>query len=252
MKIHRYQNKRELLKLPIFILSMLIAGIISCSKTTITDEQNEVPNPEIQLSNNASGIDGGYQQSDLILGNKLNNPYLLNNMTAAKNTLTNKGFSSLLPINIRATHYYVKFKPQNFDQYDDLISDTTLKLSDYPLDYEIITRGNRYHDPSIVDTLPTFQYTSVKIDFHFNDTIPYEILASLYIPEVDNSLLGTNNENENYVDKLLDQAYKQTGNFNDTITVDPATNMQRPKYNPSGNIQIFDTRLNRTYGMEGV
>ena len=237
----------------LLILSVLTAGLFSCNKTEITDATQLEKAVEKITSSAAPGASGGYQQTDLILGNKLTNPYLLANMTAAKNNLTAKGINSSISTNIRATHYYIKFKPQNFDQYDDLVSDTTLQLYDYPLDYEIISRGNKYRDQSIADTsIPTYQYAAVKTDFRFNDTISYEIIASLYIPEVDNSLLGANLENETYVDKLLDQAYKQTGNNGDTITVDPATNQLRPKYNPSGNIQLFDTRLNTTYGMEGV
>jgi len=193
----------KITRLSLLVLSTLITGLFSCNKieSIETIQSDKVVE---QTSNTAPSTSGDYEQTDLVLGDKLNNPYLLDNMTAAKDNLAAKGINSSISCKIRATHYYVKFKPQNFDQYDDLVSDTTLQLYDYPLDYEIVNRGNGYHDPSIVDTLPTYQYAAVKTDFKFNDTIPYEIIASLYIPEVDSSLLGTDLENETYVDELLD------------------------------------------------
>lgn len=99
------------------------------------------------------------------------------------------------------------------------------------------------------DTLPTYQYATVPAGFHFNDTIPYDIISPLYVPEVDNSLLGTSDQNELFVEKLLNEAYNLTGNYEDTI---PVENYSERKYFPSGRIQIFDTRLNSIYGMEGL
>jgi hypothetical protein len=197
-------------------------------------------------------LSSNYEEGDLILGDQLKNPYTIENMIKAYDSLSKKGIFSIYPVNIRETHYYVKFKPRNWDEYEDLKEDTTLNLSDFPYDYDIVKTGNNYHDPSIPDSLPTYQYATVEKTFTFNDTIDYEILSPLYIPEIDNSLIGTQEDNEDFVDYLLDQAYVQTGNYEDTVKLHTEGHARKPKFTPGGNIQIFDTRLSTNYGMEGV
>ena len=53
-----------------------------------------------------------------------------------------------------------------------------------------------------------------------------------------------------YIDKLLNEAYTLTGNYEDTIAIDPQITLNR--YTPGGNIRLFDTRLGTNYGFEGV
>ena len=62
-------------------------------------------------------------------------------------------------------------------------ADSTFELFNYPLDFEIEKVGHWYHDPAIPDHLPTYQYTVVDRDFQFSDTLKYEILAELFLPE---------------------------------------------------------------------
>lgn len=234
---------------------ILFTGLIftSCKKDfskTSPVQNTGIASSEQPTNNSTSGRLGlDYQEGNILLGEKLNNPYDPTLMQTAYNSLQQKGVSSLYAVNIRTTHYYVKFKPRTWDEYDDLKEDSTLDLSDIPYDYDITRNGNYYHDPSVNDTLPTYQYATVPAGFHFNDTIPYDIISPLYVPEVDNSLLGTSDQNELFVEKLLNEAYNLTGNYEDTI---PVENYSERKYFPSGRIQIFDTRLNSIYGMEGL
>ena len=83
---------------------------------------------------------------------------------------------------IETTHYYVKFKPKNEDELNLLKQDRTLELYDYPLDYEIIEGQEVYHDPEIPDTMPTYQYCAVPVNYNFPN-VEYEILEELFIPE---------------------------------------------------------------------
>lgn len=191
-----------------------------------------------------------YQEGNIELGGQLNNPYDPTLMQNAYSNLQRKGVTSMYTVNIRPTHYYVKFIPRTWDEYDDLKEDSTLDLSDIPYDYEITKNGNYYHDPAIDDSLPTYQYATVPAGFDFNDTISYDTIAPLYIPETDNSLLGASDENELFVENLLNEAYTLTGNFEDTIPLEDL--LTERKYFPSGRIQIFDTRLGSIYGMEGL
>lgn len=195
----------------------------------------------------------------LLLGQQLQNPYLVSNMTMAYNQLRTQGVPSLYPVDVRATHYYVKFKPENFWQYDVLANDENLDLYEYPLDYSIAKTGDRYHDPSLPDSVPTYQYAAVPVNFQFNDTIPYDIIDPLYIPEEDEKLLGDADQNESYVDRLLDEAYILTGNFDDTLGAGGRKGLNRgikpqegARFTPGGRIRVFDTRLNSLIGLEGI
>jgi hypothetical protein len=157
---------------------------------------------------------------------------------------------------VHTTHLYVKFKPKNSDEYELLHTDSTLAFLDYPIESRVVMNGDYYHDPSLPDSVPTYQYTAVKVDYHFNNEIEYEILDKLYIPEADEAFNYMQGGSEDcFVDKLLNQAYLQTGNDDEIIEVadckEKVENAQR-WYLPAGNIRVFDTRLNNTIGMEGV
>jgi hypothetical protein len=235
-------------------------GVIAIALTSILfnsckREIGEIKKPEakLEMANSSNGNSENsnfeYQEGEVILGDKLENPYTPEIMQQALENIEGKGVASLHPVEIKITYYYVKFSPKNWDEYDDLRLDSTLELSDLPFDYPVTQTGNYYHDPSIADSLPTFQYATVPVNYEFNDTIDYEILSPLYIPEVDKPLLGLNNDNEFFVDQLLDEAYKITGNYDDTIDMNCYPTLD---FTPGGNIQINDTRLGTNYGMEGV
>lgn len=215
----------------------------SCSK----NKSLEINKNEINKINSNSN----YIQDDIILGEKKQNPYSISNMEIALATTKNNGYNSINPIKIKPTHYYVKFKPNNEEQYEMLASDTNLKIYDYPLDYKILQLGNRYHDPSLPSNVPTFQYASVKTNFHFNPNIPYEIIEELYIPEEDSNINPNLNQDFEFLNNLLDNAYIQTNNFEDTIkNYNPSYKVSN--YTPGGKIQTFDTRLNNLIGLEGI
>ena len=234
----------------IVLTGLIISSCRKESSETISEaKKSETSSGNASNGGNSHRLGMDYQEGKIVLGQRLNNPYDPTLMQNAKSKVQQRGITSVNPVNVRTTHLYVKFKPRNWDEYDDLKEDTTLELSDIPFDYEIIKNGNYYHDPSINDTLPTYQYATVPAGFTFNDTIPYEVISPLYIPEVDNSLTGATDQNENYVENLLNEAYKITGNDEDTI---PITDLAERKYFPSGRIQIFDTRLRSIYGMEGL
>jgi hypothetical protein len=197
-----------------------------------------------------------YPAERIILGKKLENPYTVNNMQQAyKNIISgenNKTISEDIPV--RVTHLYLRFLPKDWNEYDNLKSDTVLKLYQIPLDYELKTYGNVYHDPSIPEDKPTWQYTSVAVDYAFNKNIHYEILSELYLPEVDSTLLeSTENlriSGKSFIDALVDEAMILTKNYSDTLKTD-YSNM-RTTFNPSGIVAVFDTRLNKLIPLQGV
>ena len=189
--------------------------------------------------------------STLTGGNK-RNPYTVSNMAAAWQNLAGRGILPSGKAGVYTTHYYVKFKPQNTSQYEDLQSDTSLDIYDLPIESTVIRNGDYYHDPELADSVPTYQYTAVKAGYVFSSDIPYEIIDSLYIPETDSIFDYENGGTQDlFVDKLLNQAYTQAGNYEDTIALDNLSAYEA-RYTPGGRIRVFDTRLSEWIGMEGI
>ncbi len=251
MKIKKTTKRIFGWTLALFAITFLFASCQKHFDKPRTEDKSRQSATINNLTENTAGRLGlPYQEGTILLGEQLKNPYTPTLMAQAWDNLQKKGVASLYPVDIRQTHLYVKFKPQNWEEYDDLKEDSLLHLSDIPYDYDIIKNGNYFHDPAVNDTLPTFQYATVPTGFDFNDTIAYEVLSPLYIPERDSKLLGTSSQNEPFLDKLLNEAYTLTGNYEDTIDLSQPSTLNR--YTPGGNIQLFDTRLATTYGFEGV
>lgn len=147
----------------------------ACNKET--DSENSVLRQKEMEGDPVEGL--------TILGDQLPNPYSIENMTTAYDSLVaDSVFNIGDPSNILApTHLYVRFLPEDSTEFNSLIDDTTLALFDYPLDYEIEQRGIYYHDPTIPEDECTWLYTVVPIDYSFPTNITYQILDSCIIPE---------------------------------------------------------------------
>ncbi len=251
MKLKNTKKNIFGLAIVLFVITIFLTSCQKDFKEAKADDKAQQLNSAQRLTENIAGRLGlPYQEGTIVLGDQLRNPYTPTLMSQAWNNLQSRGVTSLYPVEIRQTHFYIKFKPRTWDEYDDLKEDSLLHISDIPYDYEIVKNGNFYQDPTINDTLPTYQYATVPAGFDFNDTIAYEVLSPLYIPEKDNQLLGPSNQNEPFLDKLLNEAYTLTGNYEDTIDLNQQSSLNR--YVPGGNIQLFDTRLNTNYGFQGV
>ena len=157
--------------------------------------------------------------TDNLNGNKKpENPFTVLNMQKAYNNLKkNNANGRSKELEIRATHLYVRFLPKDIEQYDILISDTTLFLEEYPIDYKREITTDFYHDPSIPDSLPTYQYTAVPVGYVSPSGISMEILAELYLPKADGLLASPNgkisSEFEDVVDELEYEAFLITNNL---------------------------------------
>ncbi|MBR5208209.1 MAG: hypothetical protein IKV67_00010 [Paludibacteraceae bacterium] len=123
----------------------------------------------------------------LRLGKKIPNPYSLKVVQQAYNELAEQsGLRSCETI--APTHLYLKFAPKNLEELRLLESDTTLYFYNYPLDVELIGEGGGYHDPSLPDSVPTYQYVCVPID-HPLPEVEYEVLDEIYYEEDDEAEL---------------------------------------------------------------
>ena len=177
----------------------------------------------------------------IVLGEKLDNPYSVTNIT--------KALESLYPtkadrVDVTATDIYVRFLPADDDELAYLDS-LGLDLVDYPLDYEIVQDGDYYHDPDIDEDAITWQYAVVSQDFEFPQDVQYEILDDCYIPDEE----STRSDSDIDWDAVEREAYNLTGN-GDMLLADT----KGTKYYPAGRITIIDEDYceGKPIGVSGV
>lgn len=205
---------------------MLLAILASCNKDDLQTE-------------NYSSADEFKSGQIIELGSKLENPYSVSNMQKAlENLKTNALLKSVGGEidTIIATHYYVRFLPTDLNELDQLASDSLLELFDYPLDYDIEIEGTYYHDPSIPEGNPTYQYTVVPVNYEFKN-ISYEILDEVYL--TDENLDDGSVKSENFYDLLEYEAMKLTGNLDEEK--EDTKGLLPSKKNPAGYIRVDNT-----------
>lgn len=194
-----------------FIIALFLMTF-SCSIQGFTE--NDDTNSKLIEPVTQSSLDG-----EIILGKKLKNANSVENMQLAKEVLISRGIN--VTEEIKTTHYYVRFEPQNEDQVDELFNDQELNLSLIPLDYEVLTNGSKYRDPNLTGSQPDYLYSTVKIDKSLPD-VPFTILENLYLTD--------NNE-------LNNESYKLTGNDKQVNTSRGTGRSIR------GRIRIYDSTL---------
>jgi hypothetical protein len=238
----------------IYTIAILLACqfIFSCSKDVVAPTPAEGTNDKmISHSSYRKAVD-----DVIVLGKKLQNPYAVENMKKAYANVSAKTDGKVRKDQspVRSTHYYVRFLPKDWKQYNLLKADTSLKLYDIPLDYEVVLHGNKYKDPSVCSECPTWQYTAVKEGYKFSKETKYEILDNLYLPESDATLARMDVKEKvsgkPFVTALVDEAMVLTQNYSDTIKIRSAGG--RRAWDPSGTVRVFDTRLGRLIPLVGV
>ena len=170
--------------------------------------------------------DFSYLDRPMVLGDKLENPYTINNMRNAYQALEEQGSKPSFPISeIKITHYYVKFVPETVEEFNALEEYDGLELFDHPLDYEILQEGNYYRQPGIADSLPTWQYASISASdwFSINNSISisYDVLDSLCIELQSGNVVGKTSVNvDSYIsdfEAVELMSFELTGNADEDI-----------------------------------
>lgn len=190
-------------------------------------------------------LDYGYGRNlsheKIVLGARLENPYKTENIT--------KAVQALYPtkadrVTVNTTDLYVRFLPKDEAELQ-LLDNAGLKLTDHPLDYEIVEEGDWYHDPEVPDDMMTWQYAVVPHDFEFPD-IEYEIIDECHISETDS---GTRSDDGIDWEAVEREAYILTGNSDYLLPETKAS-----KVYPSGRITITDDAIDggKPYGVRGV
>lgn len=221
------RNKRRII---FAIVGLLL--LVSCEeRSSELLVENESVNSNQEYVNNEHALN---ELQPVILGEKLENPFSVENMQLALDSLMSKpneleeaGVTnrSASCVEIYPTDWYICFKVDS-TQFNTLISDTTLSFSQVPLDYEVIQEGDYLEEfqQSDIKTL----YTVVKPGYENPDGIDFEIIEELFIPEnseyyaeenadeiestTENRSVSTKVMNDDFVNALLIQSFVLTGN----------------------------------------
>lgn len=177
----------------------------------------------------------------IVLGDRLENPYTTENIREAYTTV----YPTKSREEIQTSHLYVRFLPENQDEFD-ILNSLELEMLDYPIDYQIVVDGDYYHDPALPEENITWQYAVVPKDFEFPD-VKYEIIDECHITEADYpTRAGDDGIDWEAVER---EAFRITGNEDMLV---PQTRAK--KVNPSGRISIVDEHANggKAFGVAGV
>lgn len=167
-----------------YIFALVAFTFTSC-------EKNELDN-NLHNSNTATVVDNINRPTQpIILGNQLNNPFSVENMQIALDSLmanseslngSMRAPSAFNEFEISATDLYIRYLPKDSVEYRTLMNDTTLTLFDFPLDYELKQVGEYYKDPTVTGEY-TWLYTRVPVGYTPHAGIEYEVLEELFILE---------------------------------------------------------------------
>lgn len=154
-------------------------------------EKSDTDN-ELQVTNNSTVVDNVNRPvRPIVLGKHLKNPYSVENMRIALDSLlANKDSlngsmrapGALNDFEINTTDLYIRYLPKDSAEYRTLMNDTTLTLFDFPLDYELKQVGEYYKDPTVTGEY-TWLYTRVPVGYTPHEGIKYEVLEELFILE---------------------------------------------------------------------
>ena len=214
-----------------FYFLLVTIGLLaaSCNKNE-SDETNPAPFAKSEES-------VGFH-----LGKRLDNPYSVENMQRAYDSLLARGQINST-INITATHLYIKLTPQDSSELNLIMSDTTLNLFPYPLDYELIGEG----EYSFINNSESELYTVIPIGHNMNG-IPFSVLEYCFIPDDD-----AENINPDLAQIEL-ESLKLTHNISaeELNELIPARCILPPKQYPQGSVEVYDTYEHTNVGVQGV
>ena len=173
---------------------------------------------------------------------RLKNPYSVENMKKALESLKTQKGNDYSAARIYATHYYIKFTPRDEREYDILKTDSLLDLYKYPLDIEewIIPQIGAL---SAQSERPPTMWCAVKVDHTLPEGCPYEILEHLYIPDeykIDEHGKSSSQQHA-FAEALVDESMRLTGNVDKTSSNEKTARGGR--WRPAGKIKSWDDHI---------
>lgn len=266
-----------------FIALIAFALLASCQKETPEPAGHAQQTPAAQT----------------LLGKKLPIPFTVEVMQEAYDNLKhNPTAIKAYPlaakgeaIQITASHYYYRFLPKDSLQYETLVNDTILMVSDVPFEYEIATEGDYYQDPELQDSDFTYYYATVAANHALPEGIETTQLAELYFPpEEDTQTLDKTSAqfkdfSPSFFDDLETEAFKITNTLDEKdlqslrfinpdgegasityaqaqekgyllseLSIDYSQNPfhQRPRWEPHGRVTVEEDAIDQVVGVMGA
>lgn len=186
------------------------------------------------------------EQEEIILGEKMNDPYDMKFMSKAFAKLNKKKddfpFTELTPTGI-----YVRLLAGSTKELDEIESDTTMLWFDFPLDHELTEGGITYHDPSLPDSV-AWKYAVVPVDYKFPEGIKREILYYVFIPDDHPEY----KKYEKSFDKLEELSLKLCKKEKKTGSNGNVKGSKGRKWAPSATIRAWDDVVQGLIPLEGV
>ena len=183
--------------------------------------------------------DESFSHDEIVLGEQLDDPYSVRNMTKALQSIAPNARTTIEP-----TDFYVRFLPKDDGQLQQLL-ELGLELTDHPLDYRIVRDGDWYHDPMLPDGSITWQYAVVPVDFEFPAGVRYERIDECFLPE---NNPATKSDGIDW-DAVERESFRLTGNAE---LFPEGTKASESSY-PKGRITISDPALDdEPIGVKGV
>lgn len=239
-------------RVKLFALAAATLFAAACSEPL--DEAAEVEAPQNRIVEATDNIVP--DEGPIVLGDKLPNPYSMDNMRKAIKELQSRGLSkSTLSTDIKPTHYYMRFKPKNEAEVDAVEADTTVFYYSFPLDREIVGGSTNYRDPELPDSVPSYMYCTVPVD-HVLPNVEHEILEELYILEDVNVYDDADDDEDietslskhakaSYWPELKNIALEQVG-------MEPETPELSKGWRPKGRVTYYDNSTNKEIGLQGA
>jgi len=246
---------------PFFIYLLFISYffLFSCKKDLENDDlskKNLISSINSRTSDNSEIVVGGLENANdtlrkqTILGVMRDNPYTVENFTAAYNELYDPDISSL-----PTTHYYYKFTPTNSDELKLLVK-SGFELYDYDLRREVIEMGDYFP----FDTLSTpfgIHYVVIPV----NQTVPIvpnQKLADLHLRSTNETLVrkalerkGYNPDVTGYI--IPDDGSSGGGGGDSGLTTNSCgCQVYSEGRKPGGCVKVFDTDHESYEGVNNV
>lgn len=230
-------------------LLLLTVGTLSFACTDIDEPRpGEGENQETATATTTTECSTPHVEGNTVLSEKIEIPYTTENMRRALASLKagNKSTAvgGLTEDSVCTTHLYLRFAPRDSTDVLALETDTTIMFTDIPMDRDIVAIGDYYHDPSLPDSVPTYQYCAVRLGQSLPD-VPHETLAELFLLEETNVYDEAEPEAGNKAadplwENLEAEAYSLVG-LSDYLEDEPTVG-NKAKWRPGGCLKYEDSQ----------
>lgn len=223
-----------------FFATMFVAiGFITCISSCAKDDEYLGNGNDIFATEKT-----GEGDDAIVLGEKMNDPYNMAFMSEAFQQLKAEGTE--LPFDVlEPTGLYVRVLAGSTAELDLLEADTNMTWFDFPLDYEIISNGTYYHDPTLPDSA-TWKYGVIPMNYSLPSSLQHELIYNVFIPD-------DYPEYEKYEEEFdrLEEISESLCGYEEEDD-EKSLDTKASKWHPSATIEAWDSLVNGYIPLQGV